>query len=106
MNLRYLQIYNLKNVFSKLFQKFECNKAKYVNVDKNVTHFFLANNRTCYFSDVSSKLFYKILLSQKTAKSYMEKCWCKTFECDLNWCRIYKQMIGNIHIPIVSEFNY
>ena len=50
--------------------------------------------------------FNKILLSQKTVKSYMEKCWCKTFECDLNWCCIYKQMIEHIHIPIVSEFNY
>ena len=50
--------------------------------------------------------FYKILLSQKTVKSYMEKCWCKTFECDLNWHLIYKQMIENIHIPIVSEVNY
>ena len=31
---------------------------------------------------------------------------CKTFEFDLNWCRIYRYMIGNIHVPIVSELNY
>ena len=96
----------MKNIFSKLCKNFDCTKAKYVNVDRNATYFILANNRICDFNDVNSKLFYKILLSQKTVKSYMEKYWCKTFECDLNWHLIYKQMIENIHIPIVSEFNY
>ena len=52
------EIYILKNIFSKLCKNFDCTKAKYVNVDRNATYFFLANNRICDFSDVNSKLFF------------------------------------------------
>ena len=63
-----------------------------------ISHILSCQTIYFLFRDVISKPFYKDLLSQKTVKSYVQKRWCKSCECDLNWCLTYKRIIAKYRL--------
>lgn len=88
----------LKRIMLKIVNKYHFNTelSNFVNINNSCKHFIFNGNKNINIINIKSKVFYKILIDQKSTPHYMRKRWEHVFKlklCNFNWRNIYQRKI-------------